>query len=156
MAAFVAAFGACTGSFLNVCIYRVPLGQSVVRPRSHCMSCGAAIPWYHNIPVLSWFVLRGRCAKCGAKFSFRYAAVEAFVALLFVAAFCMWAPAGARPPLGMRPVPVPLPPPGCPAAPRALATIPSGWVFLSGLVVATFVDFDHFIIPDSVTVGGVF
>ena len=84
-AAAAAVLGACVGSFLNVCIYRIPLDQSVVRPRSHCMSCGALIPWYHNLPVVSYFVLRGRCARCGARFSFRYAAVEALVALLFVA-----------------------------------------------------------------------
>ena len=154
LAAFSALYGACIGSFLNVCIYRITLDQSVVRPGSHCMSCGAPIRWYHNLPVVSYFWLRGRCARCGARFSFRYAAVELLVALLFAAVFCMWPPEGAAaPPFGMRLLPlargahgpVPWPP----------WAVPAYWLFLSGLVVGTFVDFDHMIIPDSVTVGGV-
>ena len=139
---FAAAFGACVGSFLNVCIYRIPLDQSVVAPRSHCMSCGKLIPWYHNLPVISYFVLRGRCAACKAPFSFRYAAVELLVAGLFTLACCMVPPHGATPPLGIVPLP------------GGLAAVPVAWVFLSGLVVATFVDLDHFIIPDSISIGG--
>lgn len=138
---FAGCFGACIGSFLNVCIYRIPLDQSIVAPRSHCMTCGKLIPWYHNIPVLSYFILRGRCAYCKAPFSFRYAAVELLVAALFVLTCCQFPPTGAHPPLG-------------------ITTFSSGWIvpvmwlFLSGLVVATFVDFDHFIIPDSISIGG--
>jgi leader peptidase (prepilin peptidase)/N-methyltransferase len=64
------------GSFLNVCIARVPRGESVVQPGSHCMSCGHAIRWYDNVPVLSWVLLRGRCRDCGAAISWRYPAVE--------------------------------------------------------------------------------
>jgi len=139
--AFAGCFGACVGSFLNVCIYRIPLDQSVVAPRSHCMSCGKLIPWYHNLPVISYFVLRGRCASCKAPFSFRYAAVELLVAALFVLACCMAPPLGGKPPLGIVALP-------------GLAAVPVMWVFLSGLVVATFVDLDHFIIPDSISIGG--
>ncbi|MGI5869696.1 MAG: prepilin peptidase [Kiritimatiellia bacterium] len=139
---FAAFFGACVGSFLNVCIYRIPLDQSVVAPRSHCMTCNKPIPWYHNLPVVSYFVLRGRCANCKAPFSFRYAAVELLVSALFVLACCMAPPLVARPPLGIVPLP------------GGVAAVPVAWVFLSGLVVATFVDLDHFIIPDSVTIGG--
>jgi leader peptidase (prepilin peptidase)/N-methyltransferase len=85
-----AVLGAVIGSFLNVCIYRVPKGESVVRPGSHC-ACGAAIPWYRNIPVLAWFFQRGRAACCGRHFSFRYPLVEALTGALF--ALCwQWLP----------------------------------------------------------------
>jgi leader peptidase (prepilin peptidase)/N-methyltransferase len=120
--------GACVGSFLNVCIYRIPLGRSVVRPGSHCAACGAPIPWWRNLPVLSWFILRGRAACCGTRIDFRYALVEALTAALFVT---LW---------------------------QRYAVLP--WLaaiyllFVCGLIVATFVDLDHFIIPDRITLGG--
>lgn len=75
--------GAAIGSFLNVVIYRVPLGLSVVHPPSHCPSCKRPIRAYDNLPILSWFVLRGRCRRCGARFSARYALVELGIALVF-------------------------------------------------------------------------
>ena len=154
---FTFLLGACIGSFLNVCIYRIPLDQSVVRPGSHCMSCGHAIPWWQNIPILSYFLLRGKCHFCKAPFSCRYAFVELLVAALFVLPLLALPPesvsvdfAGAagivhsqRPPvLGMARLATP-------------AMIPVLWVFVSGLVIATFVDFDHYIIPDSVSLGGI-
>jgi len=151
---FAAVFGACVGSFLNVCIYRIPLDQSVVAPRSHCMTCGKLIPWYHNLPVVSYFALRGRCASCGARFSFRYAAVELLVAFLFLFVFCLWPPAGVAPPFGARPLLAPAPAGGAGAPLAPLALVPVYWLFLSGLVVGTFIDLDHLILPDSVTIGG--
>jgi leader peptidase (prepilin peptidase)/N-methyltransferase len=71
------------GSFLNVCISRLPEHESVVRPGSHCMACGHAVRWYDNVPILSWVVLRGRCRDCGAGISWRYPAVELAVGLWF-------------------------------------------------------------------------
>lgn len=81
-------FGLVFGSFLNVCIYRIPIGRSVVAPRSACPNCGMPIRAYDNIPVLGWILLRGRCRNCKAKISSRYVAVELLTALLFVA--CYW------------------------------------------------------------------
>ncbi|MBW7896030.1 MAG: prepilin peptidase [Opitutaceae bacterium] len=123
LCAFV--FGACIGSFLNVVIYRVPKGESIVRPGSHC-GCGAPIAWYDNIPILSWFILRGRARCCGRSYSCRYAFVELLTALLFLACWLLFPPA------------------------KALV----GMVFLSLLVAATFIDLDHMIIPDAFTIGG--
>lgn len=79
------AFGACAGSFMNVVIWRLPQGRSVVYPGSRCPHCGHAVRSYDNIPILNWLILRGRCRDCGAGISWRYPAVETFVALLFVA-----------------------------------------------------------------------
>ncbi len=90
---FAAVLGALFGSFANVCIVRWPPtddhpdGRSVVKPGSHCPRCGAAIRWYDNVPVLSYFALRGRCRACRAEFSGRYAFVEAATAMLFVAVY---------------------------------------------------------------------
>jgi leader peptidase (prepilin peptidase)/N-methyltransferase len=75
--------GLCIGSFLNVCAYRLPLGQSVVHPRSRCTSCGRMLSWYDNLPVVSWVALRGRCRTCGKPVSWMYPAVEIVTALVF-------------------------------------------------------------------------
>jgi leader peptidase (prepilin peptidase) / N-methyltransferase len=80
-------FGLTFGSFLNVCIYRLPRDLSVVSPRSMCPNCGEAIAFYDNIPVLSWIVLRGRCRNCKARISPRYAVVELLTGILFVVAW---------------------------------------------------------------------
>jgi leader peptidase (prepilin peptidase)/N-methyltransferase len=84
MAVTALALGGIAGSFLNVCIHRLPLGASVVRPRSACPACAAAIPWRDNIPILSWIALRGRCRACRAPIPIRYPLVEGATALLFV------------------------------------------------------------------------
>lgn len=79
-----AVLGLSVGSFLNVVIYRLPRGQSLVRPGSRCPSCGQPLRWYQNVPVLSWLVLRGRCGQCRAPISIRYPIVEIVTALLVV------------------------------------------------------------------------
>jgi len=87
------AFGACVGSFLNVCIYRLPAGLSVVWPPSHCTTCLKRIAWYDNLPILSWFLLRGRCRHCGECFSVGYAGIEALTGLVFAGfylAYFVW------------------------------------------------------------------
>jgi leader peptidase (prepilin peptidase)/N-methyltransferase len=123
------AFGSIVGSFLNVCIHRLPLGQSVVSPPSHCPHCKYSIPWYLNIPLLTWLYLRGKCKNCSAPISVRYFLVELLTALLF---FGCWITYGQR----------------------SVALVLVYCLFLAGLVVATFIDFEHFIIPDEITIGG--
>ena len=117
-------FGAIIGSFLNVCIYRLPAGQSVVTPRSHC-ACGQPIAWHDNIPILSWLLRRGRARCCGRPFSVRYPLVEFLTALLFLVCWLNFPPAKAV----------------------------CGWLFLSALICATFIDLDHMVIPDVFTLG---
>jgi len=125
--AFAFVLGAAIGSFLNVCIYRLPRDLSVNQPRrSFCPNCKKPILWHQNLPLLSWFLLRGRCANCGSKIAFRYVAVELLTALLFLA---IWQ-----------------------TFPWQMAL--TYWVFISLVIVATFVDFEHLIIPDQVTIGG--
>jgi leader peptidase (prepilin peptidase)/N-methyltransferase len=83
------------GSFLNVCISRIPHDESIIQPRSHCRSCQATIAWGDNIPVLSWLLLRGRCRTCGDKISLRYPAVELLTATAFVACYASFGLGGA-------------------------------------------------------------
>src|SRR5271167_1326950 len=87
--------GAIVGSFLNVCIHRMPLDQSIVSPPSHCPHCQYSIPWYLNIPLVTWVYLRGKCANCRAPISIRYFLVELLTAVLFLEA---WLVAGHRSP----------------------------------------------------------
>ena len=136
--AFVLALGAIVGSFLNVCIYRIPLEQSVVAPRSHCFGCGKLIPWYHNLPVLSWFILRGKCAYCKRPISFRYPFVEALTAFLFLLVFQMWGNPGL---FGLNALPLP-------------ELIPFFWIFVASTLVNLFIDIDHRILLDRISLGG--
>jgi leader peptidase (prepilin peptidase)/N-methyltransferase len=127
-------FGCIAGSFLNVCIHRMPLGMSIITPRSHCPHCKYSIPWYLNIPLVTWLALRGRCKNCGAPISVRYFVVELLTGVAFLSCWLVFGDAGH-----------PLP-----SMPVALVYA----VFLAGLIAATFIDFEHFIIPDEITLGG--
>lgn len=140
-----AALGATIGSFLNVCIYRMPRRcMTIARPRhSHCPKCGHAIRWYENIPVLSWLALRGRCSGCGNPISPMYPFVEALTSALF--ALAAWQAVAS---------PAPWMPGGMPAEWERLAWFGVAAGFTAGLIVATFVDFEFQIIPDQVSVTG--
>jgi leader peptidase (prepilin peptidase)/N-methyltransferase len=129
---FAFILGAVVGSFLNVCIYRLPRGLSVNMPtRSFCPECNETIPFSQNIPLFSWLALRGRCAKCGCKIPFRYFGVELLTACLFLAVWLK-----------------------CWHSGEWILALPY-WILVSLLVAATFIDFEHFIIPDEITWGGV-
>lgn len=120
--------GLIVGSFLNVCVYRLPRKESLLRPASHCPACGVPIRWYDNIPLVSFLLLMGRCRGCGSRVAWRYPAVEALTGLLFLLA--VW-----RFGIGVRSVVL--------------------LVFLCALVVVTFVDLEHQIIPHAVTLPGI-
>lgn len=122
------ASGLCVGSFLNVCILRIPSGQSIVRPRSRCPACGKGIAWYDNLPVLSYLLLGGKCRHCRSTISLRYPLIELLTGLLFLA---VWNRYGFT------------------------AQTPLYWVAISGLIFGSVVDLDHLILPDRVTLGGI-
>jgi len=88
--AYAALIGLSFGSFLNVCIVRLPKGESIFRPRSRCMSCGRQITWYENVPVLSWLALRGRCLTCKAPISVQYPLVELATGVIWVGAYLVF------------------------------------------------------------------
>ena len=128
-------FGCIVGSFLNVCIYRLPLDMSIVTPKSHCPHCKYSIPWYLNIPLVTWLMLRGRCKNCGAPIPVRYFIVELLSGMVFLGCWLKF---------------------GDPAHPFQSMPVTLVYaVFLAGLIVATFIDIEHFIIPDEITIGGV-
>jgi leader peptidase (prepilin peptidase)/N-methyltransferase len=122
-------FGSMVGSFLNVCIHRMPLEQSVVSPPSHCPHCKYSIPWFLNMPLITWLYLRGKCKNCGAPISIRYFLVELLTGIIFLGCWLMF---------------------GHQSAWLALVYA----IFMAGLIVATFIDFEHYIIPDEITIGG--
>lgn len=127
LAAFSAALGAITGSFLNACIHRMPRGISLGNPkRSFCPACNKLIPWQENLPVISWIFLGGKCSGCGVRISARYLLVEILTTVCFLALWFRY---------------------GLPLAPIY-------WIFLSLLIAATFIDIGHFIIPDEISLGG--
>ena len=133
----VFAFGAVIGSFLNVCVYRMPLEQSIVTPPSHCPHCNQRIRWADNIPLVSYVALRGKCRHCGARISPRYFLIELLTAVLFLLVWLkltQW---------------------DHPAV-RGIYFLkgPIYWMVIGGLIVATFIDFEHYIIPNEITLGG--
>lgn len=125
--AFVFVLGLCLGSFLNVVIHRLPRGLSLAHPPSHCPACGLPVRPWHNLPLLGWILLRGRCADCGAPIPIRYPAVELLGgALTLLAVF---------------------------AFPSPILSVSALWLFLS-LTAVLWIDLEHRIIPDEISLGG--
>ncbi len=121
------ALGTCLGSFLNVCIVRLPREQSIVRPRSRCPACGHPIAWSDNIPLVSFMRLRGRCRHCGKPIGWRYPVVELFTGLMTVAVL------------------------------HRFGAAPVGLIYLAlvaALIAASFIDLEFQIIPDEISLGG--
>ena len=122
------ALGLIVGSFLNVCIHRLPRRESVVWPASHCTSCGRELRWFENIPVASWLVLRGRCATCDARIAATYPLVEIVTALLFAGGVAVY---GVTPLLAVR------------------------LLFGCALIVLFVIDLEHKILPNAITLPGI-
>jgi leader peptidase (prepilin peptidase)/N-methyltransferase len=125
---FVFLMGAVVGSFLNVCIHRIPIGVSLVSPPSSCPACGSRIRFYDNVPVLSYVFLRGRCRACGAGIPFKYPAVEAMGGISALALYLRF---------GLS------------------AELFVHFAFISSLIVVTFIDLRHRIIPDVISIPGI-
>jgi leader peptidase (prepilin peptidase)/N-methyltransferase len=121
-------FGLIAGSFLNVCIYRLPRSESLAWPASRCTACGRSLSWYENVPVVSWIVLRGRCRTCGAAISPMYPAVEIVTAALFGAGYLIY---GWTPLLAVR------------------------LLFACAMVVLFAIDLRHRILPNVITLPGI-
>jgi prepilin signal peptidase PulO-like enzyme (type II secretory pathway) len=131
---FLFALGASVGSFLNVVVYRMPRDLSIVRPGSHCPACKHSLAWYDNLPIIAWFMLRGRCRYCQAPFSIRYPLVELFTALLFVMLFWAYFILKVRE--------------GMPGLNQGGYLIYGGHIFLLGaLLASSLIDAEHWIIP---------
>jgi leader peptidase (prepilin peptidase)/N-methyltransferase len=124
----VGVLGLCVGSFLNVCIYRLPRGESLIAPPSHCPKCNRTLRWYDNVPVLSWLWLRGRCGQCGEPISPQYPIIEITTALLWV--LIAW-----------------LTPPGWLLASRL--------VLGTALIVLFMIDLEHQLLPNAITLPGI-
>jgi leader peptidase (prepilin peptidase) / N-methyltransferase len=124
----VSALGLVVGSFLNVCIYRLPRGASVAWPPSHCTSCDRRLAWYENVPVLSWLVLRGRCRTCDARIWIGYPTVELISGLLFAAGYLLYGP-------------------------TTLLVV--RLLFVCALIVLFAIDLEHQILPNVITLPGI-
>lgn len=125
---FALVFGLVVGSFLNVCICRMPNNESIVSPPSHCPHCSYQICWYDNIPLLSYLILRGKCRGCGAHISLQYPLVELINGVLALFLFLRFGPT------------------------LAFAAL---FLLCSALVVITFIDIEHQIIPDEISLSGI-
>jgi leader peptidase (prepilin peptidase)/N-methyltransferase len=121
-------FGTVVGSFLNVCIWRMPREESLVKPGSHCPKCGTHIAWYDNIPILSYIFLRAKCRHCSEPISIRYPLVEALTGALFVCLYLKFS--------------------------LTIALVVY-CALVASFIVVTFVDLDHYIIPNEITFGGI-
>lgn len=124
----VFALGSIVGSFLNVCIVRLPRGASIVSPGSHCPACGQDIPWYWNVPLVSYLLLRGRCRYCREPIPARYLVVEVLTGAVAVLLCAVFGPG---------------------------AVFAAGLAFSAALIVITFIDLDHRIIPDVISLPGI-
>ena len=124
----LALLGLCVGSFLNVCIHRLPLKQSVAHPRSRCPKCGYMLRWYDNLPVLSYVMLRARCRSCGAPISLQYPLIEVVTAIVFVAHWYAFGPT---------------------------IFLPVRLVFGCAMIVLFMIDLEHQILPDVITLPGI-
>ena len=124
----VGVFGLCIGSFLNVCIFRLPRGESLVHPRSRCTTCGRTLSWFDNIPVLSWAVQRGRCRTCGQRVSLMYPTVELVTAVVFVLLYSLY---------GLTPL--------------GLVRI----AFACALIVLFAIDLEHHLLPNVITLPAI-
>ena len=124
----VGILGLCVGSFLNVCIHRLPRGESLVRPPSRCPSCGRQLSWFDNVPVFSWIALLGKCRRCGEPIAIRYPLVELITAGLWVLIAAMTPPD---------------------------ALLASRLVLATSLVVLFMIDLEHHILPNVITLPGI-
>lgn len=135
---FVFGLGLCIGSFLNVCVYRLPREMSLMHPGSHCPCCNEPIAWYDNIPVLSWLRLGGLCRRCGVLISPRYLLVELLTGLVFLWIYRSHVTA----------------PDGSVLA--AAPTLGAYVVLASALIASSFVDIERMVIPDEIAIGGMY
>ena len=128
LAVYAFVIGSIFGSFANVIAWRMPQGLSIIYPRSRCPKCSSFICWWNNIPIFSWFFLKGRCRSCSEKISFRYPVVEFITALLFLLIYLR---------LGVS------------------WSLLEYWYFAFALVAASVIDLDHMILPDKITLSGI-
>ena len=124
---YAGVLGAAVGSFMNVCVSRLPHGESLVRPRSKCPACGGPIAWYDNIPLLSWILLRGKCRQCRERISIQYPAIELVTAAIWVGMAMHYGPTW-----------------------RSL----QGSILFSLLLTISLIDASHYLIPDALSLGG--